>query len=339
MKPPFTTEPTVVCITPVKNEEWILRRFLDAASLWADQIIVLDQCSEDSSREIAMSHPKVRLLLDDEPAYDEGRRQRTLLAAARAVPGPKVIVALDADEALSGDLLTSAAWRAALASAPGTVIRLRWANLLPGCTRAWMAPDLMPFGFVDDGREHVGGPIHNRRVPDGPDQPSIVIDEGRVMHYQLAAWDRMLSKQRWYQCWERLRMSEKRPIQLYRQYHFMDAIPPAEVHPVPSGWMEPYVAAGLDMTSIPEQAWYRWDIEVLDWLVEHGPSTFARLDVWDPDYGSLAERVGRSIHDVDLGDPRGPVTRLVHRWLARTQPYAGRNSVRLVQRALVPFGW
>ena len=37
----------VICMTPVKNEEWIMERFLAAASLWADCIIVADQHSQD----------------------------------------------------------------------------------------------------------------------------------------------------------------------------------------------------------------------------------------------------------------------------------------------------
>jgi hypothetical protein len=42
---------------------------------------------------------------------------------------------------------------------------------------------------------------------------------------------------------------------------------------------------------------------------------------------------------VALSDPRGPATRVVHRWLARTQPRAAARWVRLLQRCLIPFGW
>ena len=36
-------KPTVVCLTPVKNEAWILDRFLKCAGLWAEHIIIADQ--------------------------------------------------------------------------------------------------------------------------------------------------------------------------------------------------------------------------------------------------------------------------------------------------------
>ena len=40
--------PKIICLTPVKNEEWILRRFLRLASLWADHI---DYCRSAEHRQ------------------------------------------------------------------------------------------------------------------------------------------------------------------------------------------------------------------------------------------------------------------------------------------------
>jgi Glycosyl transferase family 2 len=335
-----SSEPVIVCLTPVRNEQPFLRRFLDCAALWADHIVVLDQCSTDGSRELAAGHPKVRLIVNDDPAYDESQRQRTLLEAAREIPGRLVLMALDADEALSANVLRSRAWRAALNAGPGTILRLRWASVLPGFERAWISPDLIAFGFIDDGRDHVGHAMHSGRLPGGRDQPTLALDDVRVLHYQFATWERNKSKQRWYQCWERLHYPRKRPIQLYRQYHAIDAVPRSQVQPLDPDWLEAYAAAGVDMTSLPpDEPWYRWDEEVLDWLIVHGPRTFERLDVWEPDYDALARRLGRSTSGVRLNDPRGWSTRLVHRWLALTQVHAGRRSVRLAQRALIPFGW
>ena len=334
-----STDIAVVCVTPIKNEEWILDRFLRCAAQWADHIIVLDQCSTDRSREIAAEHRKVRLIVDDDPRYDEPRRQRKLIEAARQIPGRRLIMALDADEVLSADTLSSPAWAAALCSAPGTVVRLRWANLLPGCQRAWIPPTPIPFGFVDDGRDHSGTVIHNARLPANPGQPSIVLEDHVVLHYQYTAWSRMKSKQRWYQCWERLHQPHKRPIQVYRQYHFMDAIPSDLVQRVVPAWFDMYEAAGIDMAAVSEQRWYPWDEDVLDWIIEHGPETFARLNVWAPDYRALAEQLGRRADVRQLADPRGPGTRVIHRWLARTQHRADQRRIRLAQRALIPLGW
>ena len=35
--------PTVICLTPVRNESWILERFRPGASMWADHIVIADQ--------------------------------------------------------------------------------------------------------------------------------------------------------------------------------------------------------------------------------------------------------------------------------------------------------
>ncbi len=248
-------------------------------------------------------------------------------------------MALDADEALSADTISSPSWTAALQAPPGTALRFRWANLLPGCERAWIPPEPIVFGFVDDGREHDGAAIHTPRLPATEEQQSIVFEKNFVLHYQYAAWSRMKSKQRWYQCWERLHHPNKRPIQLYRQYHQMDAIPPEEVHVADPAWFARYERADLNMTNVTEEAWYKWDQEVLDWLIEYGPEHFARLDVWERDFETLAEQLALKPHDASLADPRGVVTKAVHRWLARTQHRAAQGRTRLAQRALIPFGW
>lgn len=94
------------------------------------------------------------------------------------------------------------------------------------------------------------------------------------------------------------------------------------------------------MGEIPEQPWYFWDEQVLELLLVHGTRRFARLNIWEPDYEALAKSLGRPVQAPgQLRDPRGGATRLVHRWLARTQAGAGRRSVRQVQRAMKLFGW
>ena len=40
-----------ICVTPVRNEAWIIDRFLAAAKTWADHVIVADQQSSDGTLE------------------------------------------------------------------------------------------------------------------------------------------------------------------------------------------------------------------------------------------------------------------------------------------------
>jgi hypothetical protein len=330
---------TVFCLTPVKDEAWILERFLACAGTWADHIIVADQGSTDGSAAIARSHPKVTLVENADEGYDEGARQRLLIEAARAVPvaGSRVLFALDADEFLSANWSTSTEWQRMMSAPPGTVLRLQWVNVAPGVERGWVPSDYIPFGFVDDGSEHTGSAIHSPRVPVPDGAPEVRAEELKVLHYQYTDWARMRSKQRWYQCWERLRHPEKRPVSLYRQYHHMDAAV-LEASLLRPEWLEGYERSGIDMRTVRSASHYRWDEELIGLFAEHGVEPFRRLNIWDIDWAELSRRFGAR-HGTSLEDPRNGFERAVHGWLARTQRSAQRLPTRGVQWMLRLFGW
>jgi hypothetical protein len=335
----MNASPTFICLTPVKNEAWILERFLQCASGWADHIIVADQQSEDETRAIAQRFEKVTLLDNPHPGYDEEARQKLLIDAARRIPadGPRILIALDADEILTANWMTSPEWTRLQTAPPGTVITFQWANVGPNVSGAWLDDDKKPFGFVDDGSPHSGYRIHSPRVPVPSGAPRLTMEEIRVLHYQYANWERMTSKQRWYQCWERLNNPSKRPITIYRQYNFMHA-DVRRATALPSAWLEGYEGRGIDMRSIPKEPHYHWDQEVLDMLRSHGTDSFRKLAIWDVDWPALGRRLG---HDTNgtLADPRSPFERAVHRWLRRTQPNMLNPLVRVIQKSLQVVGW
>ena len=95
--------PSIICITPIKNEAWILDRFLKCASTWADHIIMADQGSTDGSLEIIQHYPKVRLVEAPCQEFNMGKMRQALLEMARTIPGPRIIISLDADESLSAN--------------------------------------------------------------------------------------------------------------------------------------------------------------------------------------------------------------------------------------------
>ena len=333
--------PTFICLTPVRNEAWILDRFLRCAATWADQIILLDQKSDDGSREIAQSHPKVILLDNTTGRYDEGARQRLLLDAARQVPcaGRRILIALDADEMLSADWATSTEWRQVLAATPGTVLQFDWVNLLPGFKRAWIPSDPIPLGFVDDGSAHEGEAIHSRRLPAPSGAPVLRMREVSVLHYQYLAWERMRSKQRWYQCWERIHHPHKRPIAIFRQYNAMYGRPTQQIHPFRPQWIAGYEQAGIPMRDVKAEGEAWWDREVACWIAQRGAAYFRKEAVWDVDWASIARSSGIAADADRFSDPRSAADKLVHRWLRATQHRCLNSGVRFVQRALIPLGW
>jgi hypothetical protein len=330
----------VICITPVRNEAWILERFLAAAELWADRIVLADQRSTDATRAIAARFTKVEVVDNHSPGYDEGARQRLLLAAARKIPGERLIVALDADEALTAGSWESAEWAAAKAAPPGTVFSFDWVNVLPGLDQAQVAEAQLPFAFRDDGTEHVGERIHSTRLPLSPGAPVRRMHAVKVLHLQYTAWARMRSKQRWYQAWEAVHHPDKRPVQIFRQYNRMLAFPPEELRPVDPAWFAGYERCGIHLTRHPADSVYWWDEEVLAWLLTRGRGTFRRIALWDIEWQRIAARTGVDAPVGALTDPRSRFERAVHRWLEATQRRGVESrATRWLQRLLIPLGW
>jgi hypothetical protein len=336
----------MICLTPVKNEIWILDRFLKCASLWADHIIIADQSSDDGSREVALNYPKVTLVDNLSPTFSEAERQRILLEAARRIPGPRLLVALDADEVFTANSLDSPEWNSVLQAPVGIVIRSQLPVILPDCCSYWMPPMDYVWGFMDDGSDHIGKEIHSSRIPVPARAPTVALRSVKLMHYVGVDLQRWNSKHRWYQCWERLNNPQRGAISIYRQYHRKDVTPSCEIKPMPKEWLDGYERHGIDMTSVYREGIFRWDGEVLKLLIEHGPATFKREAIWDVDWSELYQKIYGESPPLSLQDPRSQFDKLVHRWLKRTQLHfsyfseAGpKTTVRIVQRILKFLGW
>ena len=288
-------KPTIICLTPVKNEAWILDLFLRCASLWADHIIIADQGSEDGSREIAARYEKVILINNTNPIFNEAERQKLLIEAARQISGKRLLIALDADEIFTPEVLTNGEWNEVLTAPPGTVIRFNWANLRHDFTQYWNSSYYIPFGFMDDETEHCPLEIHSPRVPSPFGFPVINLKKIKVMHYQYTHWERMRSKHRWYQCWERANNSQRSPTSIFRQYHHMHAIEKSEFCEVPQYWIDDYKKIGIDVTRLMYQEDFYWDKLILQYFEEYGTSCFAREAIWDIDWEEKARaQIGRA---------------------------------------------
>jgi hypothetical protein len=330
---------TVICLTPIKNEAWILDRFLKCASLWADQIIIADQSSDDGSREIALSYPKVTLIDNPASTFNEPERQKLLLEEARKTPGPRLLIALDADEIFTANFKDSPEWNNILTANPGTIFKFQLVNIHPDLQSYWSPQWNFALGFMDDGSVHIGDKIHSTRIPFPIGAPEIILKEIKVMHYQFTDWERMESKHRWYQCWERLNNPKRRPIDIYRQYHHMYAINSSELQKLLPEWFSGYQHQGIDMFSVNRQEFYRWDKEVLDYFNEYGTAKFKREAIWDVDWLEIAKKISSKPSGTDVHDPRNDIEKRIHSWLKKTQPYASNLDIKLIQLFLKILGW
>jgi len=333
-----TTKLRRICLTPTRNESWIIREFLAAAKCWAGDVIVADQGSTDGTFQELQACAGVTPVVNASTTFDEVHRQNLLIDAARKLPGRRILIALDADEALSANCLSSNDWEKVASAEPGTMIRLRWVNILPGFSEAWIPPEPTAFGLVDDCAPHSGRRIHNPRLPWRADAPVLDLEDIVVLHFQYVVWERMASKQRWYQAWEHTKHNERGPLEIFRMYnHMHGGWKRSEIHPVRPEWLGGYEKAGIDFRSLRCEPVTWWDREIVGMLKEHGPAFFRRIAIWDKDWNALARELGSS--GVDFSDPRSAIERAAHHYLVRTQKQRSSLRTRAFERLLRTCGW
>lgn len=357
------TKPKIICLTPVKNESWILDRFLKCTSLWADNIIICDQRSDDGSKDIARSYPKVTLLENSSENFNEPVFRQMLIDAARKIPGPRLMISLDTDEFLTSNFMHSPEWKTIINSPPGTLFRFQWANVHPNMNSYWLGYKGGTFAFMDDDvSNYLTRPIHGPRLPEPIQSRAISLNDIKILHYSYANSERAKSKQRWYQCWETLHTQNFSPVRVYRRYHEKQNIPKQDIYPIYKEWLSHYEQEGIDMTSIIDQNFYAypkwewslgknysevrienlywWDREILNWMSKYGSKKFKRLDIWnDIDWQELAHHLMPHQETKMFMDSRTWIDKVILAWLSSTQKNHRKLLIRVIDRALALLGW
>ena len=321
------TRPIFVVLTPVRNEAWILRAFLEATSLWADHIIIADQMSTDGSREIARSFPKVTLIDNDRQDMHQAATRRLLFDAAKKIPGDKVIFTLDADEFLAGDFVHSDDWKKIVGSEPDDAFCWRWMNLKKGDFTQYSthrhyywavheAPDVWEGEFPDNF-------IHEWRLPWPSQARTINLDELHSLHFARVNEARQRNKERFYQVSTLACKPSANPIKLFRQYHAEEDL---AYFPIPENAYDFYKAHGIDLWGLvdlqDEGAYYT--SEILRFFNGKGTKRFAMLDIWDRGW---MEKNG-------VKDPRTGIHKLVQKYLFKTIGQEKRFLVRAIDKVL-----
>lgn len=323
----------MVVLTPVRNEAWILDRFLAVTSRFADRIILADQGSTDDTRAIAARYPKALVIDNDDPGFDEARRQKLLLDRARAeVPGRKVLLALDADEILAANALEGAGWRTLLATPPGTILCFELVDLYLTTDRCLRHERWRPFGYVDDGAEHQGRPIHSGRVPLPAGAPRLKFNDITMLHYAPLRTSAMAAKLRWYSVVENV-LGTCPPVfkRRLRYLNHIDFTGDGRYEPSRAEWFRGWEAMGIDMHTVSDPEYHWHDIEVLRAFARYGTRKLWLDDVWRFDWDACwrwATAIGAP------GIPSGPI-RPAPDWLVwtmRTLGYLHRHQVWLRQR-------
>ncbi|MGC3976969.1 MAG: glycosyltransferase family 2 protein [Paludibacteraceae bacterium] len=332
-------KPTIICLTPVKNEAWILDRFLKSTSLWADYIIIADQMSTDGSRDIAKRYSKVILIDNPSETFNELERKRLLVNEARKIEGQRLFITLDADEMFSPEIFTSGEWEKILYLPKGTAINFQWSNFAPDGKNMWKGY-FFPWGYMDDDFEDYdkGIPntaIHCSRVPISERSPKYTVNTFSVIHFQYTDWDRMVHKHYYYQCLEVINNPMKSAVDIYRQYHHMDIVKKEEFLKIPQAWIESYREKEIDILKVNREENYWYDKEVLNLFEKYGINKFKKVCVWNVDWTKKIIHFGK-LNSYKYKDPRNVIDKIYQWWMAYSQKRMNNSlMIRRIDRMIM----
>jgi len=330
-------QPIIICLTPVRNEAWILDKFLTSTSLWADHIIIADQMSTDGSREIAKKYPKVILIDNPSETFNEPERQKLLIDEARKIEGQRLLITLDADEVFTPNYHTSEEWKTMLTSNPGTIFRFYMYNLSSDLKNMWLHDDYFFWGYMDDGYQHKSDNIiHTARIPLPQGHDIINNKDIKVIHFQFTDWNRMQSKHRWYQCFEVLNFKDRSALDIFRMYHHMYGVKPTNLIPIPKEWIEDYKKQEIDLLHVNYETKLWWDEKVLDLFEEHGTEVFRKLNIWGVNWKKTAKSWGKSNLSL-YNDPRNIFDKLIQFWLLKTQKIKDVRNVKRIEKRIKKY--
>ena len=322
--------PQIVVLTQVRNDAWVLRAFLEATSLWADYIIIVDRMSTDGSREIAQDYPKVILIDDHRKEMDQAVTRRLLFETAKKIDGDKLLLAMDADEFLTGDFVNTGDWKKMMNSKPGDAFCWRWMDLKRNDITKyrisqyyyWCVHESDTF-WEDVFSENY---MHEWRLqwsPKADGEYEFFLNDFYSIHLSRAHQLRQRNKDRFCQVVAIEKNPNKSCVALYRQYHFEEGL---EYLEVPQDIFCFYEKNGLnvwDFVNLNDDGEH-YTSEILRCFQKDGMKKYALLDIWDEDW---LKRNG-------LKDSRNVFHKLLLGYLHKTNPYANSIWVRFVDKIL-----
>ena len=329
-----TARPTIIVITPVRNEAWVLDAFLTCTSSWADYIILADHHSEDNTREIAKKSEKVILI--DNPTFEwyEAQCRTRLLEEACKIPGDKVIFGLDADEFLSEGFEKTESWKRIVGSQENEIFCFNWLNLFDNFKTAeytkmhfeWAAHFVDSVDVVEEYKRRETRAVHCMRVPclETDVCKYVFVDDFWIVHLAKLNHEKIRQKYDFYQVtWLDKNKEKADPINMYREYskYYPDNI----VHldkPVKLCCM----GDNKDYAYLVQTSDYgkHYVDEMVRVFEREGIDKFAKLCIWDNPYLNAA---GLS--------PKLPLKyRLLHWYLRKTQGISNKKIVKTIDKLL-----
>ena len=323
-------KPLLICMTPVRNEAWILKAFLTATSLWADYIIIADQGSTDGSREIALNFPKVILI--DNPAVEmhQAQTRKLLFDEAKKIKGKKILFALDADEFISGDFIHSDSWKYIINSKVGEVFYFRWINLCSPSDAIFTEQWMLWASTIDDNDMESTFPdnyIHEWRLPYPKDvQNESFFEDISFIHFARVNKERQYNKNCFYQVVTKNNEPTKSFVNLYRMYHSEDNQLKSKVdNSIYSFYLNNDMDLFNEIAFTDPNSYYLK--QIFQYFEQKGIRYFSGLDIWDKAF----------LNEYHLKDPRSVWIKIIHLYLKMSQKNKDFFIIRIIDKLLKMF--
>lgn len=278
----------IIGIIPNKNDGWILEANLTIFTKLCDKIIIgLDNCTDDSEK-IAQKFDNTILVNNLESGlgvFQENRRQR-LLEKARELSKDPVIIAIDADEIFSEEILKSENVEIIKKLDHNTTLEVKFNEL-------WFSPKLyrsekhsswagrrMPCIWRDNGKNYPFNNWHEVRVPDYKKSRLLNVD---LIHFarihQIKYWSRI----RYYIARD-VFINKKNAIKSNFHYAITHNEENMKLSPIKKEWF-PSLDQDFFFNIQKKDDYLNWfNDEVLEYLLEDKKSYLKLADIWDFDW-------------------------------------------------------
>ena len=278
----------IIGIIPNKNDSWILEANLKILSKLCDHVIIgLDNCIDDSISVIKKYHNAVIIEnFNSELAPNNQNRRQALLNNARELSINPVIIAVDADEVFSQEILKNKNLEIIKNLDFGVVLEVKFRELWFSSTlyrsenKSIWAGRLMPCIWRDNGVDYPYNNWHEVRVPE--------IKKNRLFNVELIHFARTqpikyCSRMRYYIARD-VYVNKKNPIKSNFHYAITHSEQDMVLSSVKPEWF-PFLDNEFFVNIQKKDSHVNWfNDEVLDYLLKDNSFSLKLADIWDFDW-------------------------------------------------------
>lgn len=314
--------PLLIVTSCTRNYGWVTRAFLEGNIRWADYIVIVDQMSTDGTREMCAEYNNVVLVDDPDMTYKENIRAKMAFMKGRELAAGRnaIYFALDIDEVMPANWMQTEDGKKILASKPGDMFQLEWANILPDgktCIRNGWQYKI----FHDNGMawQDVSIQMHTPLLPYVTwDTIPEEIHDFPLLHFGEYHKKWIEYKKIYYQFLDILQHRSESAISVYRMYK-EDEEQNGEIQPIESKWLfgDVDIIGLVDTLGTPIFVDYIKEI-----IAKNGAKTFQSIDVWTDELCAA----------LSIKDPRSIGWKSLHGYLRLTQPYSENIFIKGVDK-------